>query len=152
MHGSSALPRRQRGITIKMIIVLEVASLVRDRKEEKRDERKGNDMPFSASRHGRTCARVLVLIAAVNASNFTRLISLSLAEAGPVPEARMDGRKEKKKQRNEQRDDNFAIQTPRLIGLPSPLRFCAPLSRPGRSARRLIKFSGNQICHSAVRF
>lgn len=28
----------------------------------------------------------------------------------------------------------------------------APLSRRGRSARRLIKFSGNQICHSAVRF
>lgn len=75
-----------------MIIVFEVASLVRDRKEEKRDERKGNDMPFSASRHGRTCARVLVLIAAVNASNFTRLISLSLA----VPGARMDGRKGKK--------------------------------------------------------
>lgn len=78
-----------------MIIVFEVASLVRDRKEEKRDERKGNDMPFSASRHGRTCARVLVLIAAVNASNFTRLISLSLAEA--VPGARMDGRKGGKK-------------------------------------------------------
>lgn len=69
----------------------------------------------------------------------------------------MDEGKEKKKKKKEagkeQRDDNSAIQIPRLIGLVSPPRSPrALLSRRGRSARRLIKFSGNQICHSAVRF
>lgn len=70
----------------------------------KRDERKGNDMPFSVGPHGRTRARVLVLIAAVNASNFTRLISLSLAM--PAHSRSEDGRagtekKGKKKENNE---------------------------------------------------
>lgn len=54
-----------------------------ERKEEagKRNGHIGNDMPFSADcMFHSTCVRVLVLIAAMNASNFTRLISLSLAE------------------------------------------------------------------------
>lgn len=119
----------------------------------KRDEHKGNDMPFSVGPHGRTRARVLVLIAAVNANNFTRLISLSLAV--PARSRGEDGRagtkkKEKKRGQREIIILQYKSATYRITRL--PLRSRASLSRWSRSARRLIKFSGNQICHSAVRF
>lgn len=60
MRARQLFPRRRRGITIKMIIVLEVASRARsesarregrgEKRGGKQDERKGNDMPFSAGR------------------------------------------------------------------------------------------------------
>lgn len=53
-------------------------------------------MLFSAGRTiVHTCTRALVLIAAVNASNFTRLISLSLAESARFRSE--DGRRKEKK-------------------------------------------------------
>lgn len=97
----SALPRRQRRITIKMIIVPEVASHARSEEMEgvgrerkgKRDENVKETICYAifSGPHDHTCkyipvhtytyARALVLIATVNANNFTRLISLSLAES-----------------------------------------------------------------------
>lgn len=153
MLGSSDLPRRQRGITIKMIIVPEVASRARSKGWENGMSVKETICHFQSGPHDRMCARVLVLIAAVNASNFTRLISLSLAGAGPFQERGWTRGNERKGKKREQRDDNFAIQIRDLSdnSSPPPLS-CASLSRRSRSARRLIKFSGNQICHSAVRF
>jgi len=137
-------------------------------------ERKGNDMPFSAGHVIRDTRRAnerrTVLIAAVNASNFTRLIRLSLAEA--VRSRSNDEREERGREREREREretrkgkkrdkDNFAIQISAtyrgLRGEEREWRFPpggprASPSRGGGSAGRLIKFSGNQICHSAVRF
>lgn len=193
--GSSALSAPTTGgITIKIIIVPEVASHARSESAEgKKGEGNRTNVKETICRFQRTAwsyvnARVLVLIAAVNASNFTRLISLSLAESS-VRSRRMNetGRKRREKKRkrkgkegrnsrrgrrekeeiegDEQRDDNSMIQirdlSEGLRSLPSDHSLflslsralsSAPLSAVGRSARRLIKFSSNQICHSAVRF
>lgn len=97
-------PRRQRGITIKIIIVPEVASHARSESAEgKKGEGNRTNVKETICRFQRTAwsyvnARVLVLIAAVNASNFTRLISLSLAESS-VRSRRMNetGRKRREK-------------------------------------------------------
>lgn len=122
MLGSSAVPRRQPGITIKMIIVPEVASRTLDRKGwENGTNVKETICRFQRAARPYMRARVLVLIAAVNASNFTRLISLSLAARRPVPEARRWTRgNERKEKRRRQRDDNFAIQIRDLSDNSSP--------------------------------
>jgi hypothetical protein len=69
-------------------------------------ERKGNDMPFSAGHVIRDTRRAnerrTVLIAAVNASNFTRLIRLSLAEA--VRSRSNDEREERGRERERERE------------------------------------------------
>lgn len=82
----------------------EVASHARSESaEKKKGEGNGTNVKETICRFQRTArsyvnARVLVLIAAVNASNFTRLISLSLAESS-VRSRRMNetGRKRREK-------------------------------------------------------
>lgn len=109
----STLPRRQRGITIKMIIVPEVASRARssfscpiERDEGGKGKRDGNVKEticyFQRAARSHIHARERrCLSVAVNASNFTRLISLSLAESARSRSE--DGRKKEKKKVNGKR-------------------------------------------------
>lgn len=151
----STLPRRQRGITIKMIIVPEVASRARSKGTKREGKGNGTRNVKETIRYFQRAARSRIharrLSVAVNASNFTRLISLSLAESSARSRSE-DGRRGEKKSGKEQRDDNFAIQIHDLSDSSLLRALLAFVSRRSRSARRLIKFSGNQICHSAVRF
>lgn len=110
-----------------MIIAPEVAPLVADRKGGKNGTSvKETICHFQGAARSYVSATVLVLIATVNASNFTRLISLSLAV--PARSGRSeDGRAgtEEKGKKGGQRDDNFAIQIRDLSDNSSP----PPLSR-----------------------
>lgn len=89
-----------------------------------------------------SCTAASVLIVPVNASNFARLISLSLANA---PFHGLEHKKE------------IILQYESATYRP---RRSAPTGNPSQRAafhryefaKRLIKFSGNQICHSAVQF
>lgn len=95
----------------------------------KRDELKGNDMLFSVGRTIVCACECWCLSRLVNASNFTRLISLSLAvPARSTSEDGCAGTKEKEKKR-EQRDDNFAIQIRDLSDNSSPSLPFSPRSR-----------------------
>lgn len=99
----------------------------------KRDERKGNDMLFSV---GRTIVRACecwCLSRLVNASNFTRLISLSLAApARSTSEDGCAGTKEKeKKENNEMIILQYKSATYRITrSLPPP--FLRSRARPCR--------------------
>lgn len=73
-----------------MIIVPEVASRARSKGWENGTSVKETICHFQSAARSYVRARVLVLIAAVNASNFTRLISLSLAV--PARSTGEDGR------------------------------------------------------------